>query len=843
MRRWKRNEAEKKGGKGTSKVGEGDEDEDRPAELLEHLPVEQDRKAIMGCLAAILNLMRSDETRLHANNDDNSPSDANTEATGDESGQEVIAIETQSRASVKKSSTVTSTRTEKRRESKADAAVVARHAKRREDFQKELLHMSADLLLLSEDHADTFLPTLEIATDDDENQVEEQELLLPFLESLSSEEAAFRCIVLLLFRFLLLSNSTAAEKKVAHESKTGLIIVGYDARVRRAFKYLAVSVLSYFASRRAGCIQQSTEMSSSDALRLKAIESHATRKFESLEDVVASRLLIVTKMLEDQQGKGKGAKISEQKREKTAGEKVMRGLKIGGAGVAAGTVFAITGGLAAPAIAAGIAAVAGTGLIATTAITILTIPAAATIFGVGGGSLVASKVSNRTKGLGDFEIRKETADDKEDIELSRTVCISGWLTDEHDFQRPFGVTPDSLDDKIELLARFCSVYSPFTVPTCPSILQKWQGKEDELWNVLRSGYGKDPDSLLPLTGPRQLAALSESESDMVDNVIETLGFPRPLEEDSHSLTGESTPNDNDRTTNIVSLLDDVLNGAENENSEKKKKNLSEERVRAYRAWDYHAEYGGEQYTVFWEKNLLLKLNDSAKDFKKDLAMNATEQVLKKTAFGALVAAVALPATLLNLSNIIDERWTLVSERADEAGATLAQSLLDNNAGHRPVSLVGYSFGARIIYACLKELARHQSIWEEMQSSKGTKEKPFFARSSKKEVQYAREPASIVEDVVLMGCPASVTDSSWAACRRVAAGRMINCYSTNDWMLALMYRIKNLTKIFSPPVGIIEVNVPGIESCDVSAFVNSHSEYCVAVREILDVVGYGQPRLT
>ena len=62
------------------------------------------------------------------------------------------------------------------------------------------------------------------------------------------------------------------------------------------------------------------------------------------------------------------------------------------------------------------------------------------------------------------------------------------------------------------------------------------------------------------------------------------------------------------------------------------------------------------------------------------------------------------------------------------------------------------------------------------------------------------------------------------------------------ILALMYRVKNLASVLTPPVGISHVDVAGIENFDVSKFVANHGEYCVAVREILDQVGYNQPAL-
>ena len=60
------------------------------------------------------------------------------------------------------------------------------------------------------------------------------------------------------------------------------------------------------------------------------------------------------------------------------------------------------------------------------------------------------------------------------------------------------------------------------------------------------------------------------------------------------------------------------------------------------------------------------------------------------------------------------------------------------------------------------------------------------------------------------------------------------------ILALLYRSKNVTQILTAPAGICPAKLPGIENYDVSQFVGSHAEYVVAVREILRMIGYGQP---
>ena len=58
------------------------------------------------------------------------------------------------------------------------------------------------------------------------------------------------------------------------------------------------------------------------------------------------------------------------------------------------------------------------------------------------------------------------------------------------------------------------------------------------------------------------------------------------------------------------------------------------------------------------------------------------------------------------------------------------------------------------------------------------------------------------------------------------------------ILALIYLVKNLmSALLSPPVSISNADVPGIENYDVSRFVGSNGEYCVAVREILNLIGY------
>lgn len=81
---------------------------------------------------------------------------------------------------------------------------------------------------------------------------------------------------------------------------------------------------------------------------------------------------------------------------------------------------------------------------------------------------------------------------------------------------------------------------------------------------------------------------------------------------------------------------------------------------------------------------------------------------------------------------------------------------------RAVTLIGYGIGARVVCHCLEALSKHGELGQ-----------------------------GLVENAVLLGTPYGVSSTSqhlfWKTIRGVVAGRFINCYSKNDWLLALLYR--------------------------------------------------------
>lgn len=118
---------------------------------------------------------------------------------------------------------------------------------------------------------------------------------------------------------------------------------------------------------------------------------------------------------------------------------------------------------------------------------------------------------------------------------------------------------------------------------------------------------------------------------------------------------------------------------------------------------------------------------------------------------ALMASLQLPIVLTKLAYLIDNPWTVSLDRATSAGLILADSLVDRNLGVRPVTLVGFSLGSRVIFSCLKELA-----------SKGA--------------------FGLVQNVYLFGSPVVAKKDEYLRIRTVVSGRFVNGYAKNDWIL-------------------------------------------------------------
>ena len=182
---------------------------------------------------------------------------------------------------------------------------------------------------------------------------------------------------------------------------------------------------------------------------------------------------------------------------------------------------------------------------------------------------------------------------------------------------------------------------------------------------------------------------------------------------------------------------------------------------------------------------------------------AKKEIIARTIFASLMDAL-WPIALLKVSKVVDNPFSVAKNRADKAGLVLADALINKAQGERPVTLIGYSLGARMIYSCLMSLAERRAF-------------------------------GLVESAVLVGTPVPSDAAPWRAMRSVVSGRLINVYSENDYILAFLYRTSSIQYGVA---GLQEVqDVKGIENVNVSDMVSGHLRLQYLAGSILEKIGF------
>ena len=214
--------------------------------------------------------------------------------------------------------------------------------------------------------------------------------------------------------------------------------------------------------------------------------------------------------------------------------------------------------------------------------------------------------------------------------------------------------------------------------------------------------------------------------------------------------------------------------------------------------------GQEVFALRWELEALMNLGNSMTAMVSSAAWGyAKSEIIKRTIFAGMMDAL-WPLGLLKISRVVDNPFSIAKSRADKAGEVLADALIHKAQGERPVTLIGYSLGARVIYSCLTSLARRKAF-------------------------------GLVESVVLIGAPTPSTTGEWRIMRSVVSGRLVNVYSANDYVLGFLYRTSSLQYGVA---GLQRVEgVPNVENIDVSQTVSGHLRYRFLVGSILKEIGF------
>uniref|UniRef100_A0A8C6CZ26 Transmembrane and coiled-coil domains 4 n=1 Tax=Moschus moschiferus TaxID=68415 RepID=A0A8C6CZ26_MOSMO len=213
----------------------------------------------------------------------------------------------------------------------------------------------------------------------------------------------------------------------------------------------------------------------------------------------------------------------------------------------------------------------------------------------------------------------------------------------------------------------------------------------------------------------------------------------------------------------------------------------------------------EQYCLAWEAKYLMELGNALETILSGLANMVAQEALKYTVLSGIVAALTWPASLLSIANVIDNPWGVCLHRSAEVGKHLAHILLSRQQGRRPVTLIGFSLGARVIYFCLQEMAQEKDC------------------------------QGIVEDVVLLGAPVDGEAKHWEPFRKVVSGRIINGYCRADWLLSFVYRTSS-ARLRVAGLQPVLLQDRRVENVDLSSVVSGHLDYARQMDVILKATG-------
>lgn len=212
----------------------------------------------------------------------------------------------------------------------------------------------------------------------------------------------------------------------------------------------------------------------------------------------------------------------------------------------------------------------------------------------------------------------------------------------------------------------------------------------------------------------------------------------------------------------------------------------------------------EIHALQYEPKTLIILGKMLKSLVSTAAWQAIRgEILRRTVLVSLSAALWPVWMIGSAASQLDNPFARARNRSDKTGSALSDALAARIQGRRPVTLIGISLGARVVAQCLKELA----------------DKRLF---------------DVVEDVILIGSPIPSDDAFWATMRTVVSGKLVNVFSSQDMVLAFLYRASSIQ---FGVAGLQSIDgVPGVENVDLSEEFDSHLKYPGQLNKILTRCG-------
>ena len=404
------------------------------------------------------------------------------------------------------------------------------------------------------------------------------------------------------------------------------------------------------------------------------------------------------------------------------------------------------------------------------------------MLGVTGASLCAQKMANRTKTeLENFDLIPLRGAHKS---YAMHIFVPGFTRDDHDLLGAWGATNNQYVSVVpESRSVVPDLGIEFTSGADGSIIV--QAKDNSI--AKRHGVVSG-STLLSYRSVKKPGEPSVVLSELVDMPTpdELSRVPRPIE------IRLQLPDRDDELKKEMSELANEIKSQVGNHSKEEHLPTAEAAIRPeQRRWGNRT---GEQLVLNWEPSTLNELGACMTSWNETCTVNfyLTPAALAKTALGGIADAIAWPATLLSSAGFIDDPWALVKLRGKIAGEELAQSLLDGQHGHRPVTFVAYSAGAYVVQSCL------QKLYEAGDRGK-----------------------NIVDRAIFISAPISTSKDVWQPMREVVSGRLVNVHCHTDWILLLMWRFNMLDPMTRLAGLSIVKRVPSVENWNIKNLRHAH----------------------
>ncbi|WVQ63135.1 uncharacterized protein L199_001286 [Kwoniella botswanensis] len=491
-----------------------------------------------------------------------------------------------------------------------------------------------------------------------------------------------------------------------------------------------------------------------------------------------------------------------------------RHLATGAGVVAGGVLLGVTGGLAAPAIAAVLAPLGVGSILSASAAPVVL----GTLFGVGGGGLAGKRVRERWRGVEEFSFieigdgHRSTKEELDDLKEFKARKDQKKLDqkDQNNNTEIAGEKGEELQGEVsEKQAQDLVEQGRLDIEERLLKLSLESGTRQSISVESGSGTASIPS---PTNSPRASLDQGKEEKDLTEtkkppSLTATIVVPGLLTVSRtegitawRAICSSATASNKLISAPNIASEDEVVSSTVSQLSGLKD--------------------GRDVYLLRFESAAMLQTGrDVDLWVTSKLKGLVKKEIIKRTVLSAYFAAVSLPLSVYSMATMtLDNTWMHAVDRAKKAGRLLGEVIEKRVQGERPVVLIGSSVGALTVLHALLYLASLPS------PTPGKGSVPTY-----------------VESAYMISLPSAPTAEEWQKVRSVTGRRVVNAYSDADLVLAGVVRLHEVVSraaVMSNGIrvaGLGPVEQPGIEDIDVSTVLRGHMEIQAKMPEILKII--------